>query len=48
MDQTTNLSRTDRRQAIARLASFVTQSIDAARAVEKPFFHLEFDHVFPG
>ena len=47
MDQTTNLSRTDRRQAVARLAAFVTQSIDAARAVDKPFFHLEFDRVFP-
>src|SRR5262245_61275176 len=30
-----------------RLADFVTQSVEAARAVEEPFFHLEFDRVFP-
>lgn len=47
MDQTTNLSSLDRRRASDRLADFVAQSIDAARAVEKPFFHLEFDRVFP-
>ena len=28
-------------------ADFIAQSIEAARAVEKPFFHLEFDRVFP-
>src|ERR1035437_3025269 len=47
MDQTTTLTSRDRRQAIERLAEFVAQSVDAARAVEKPFFHLEFDRVFP-
>jgi hypothetical protein len=47
MDQTTTLSLNDRRRAAARLASFVAQSVDNARAVEKPFFHLEFDRVFP-
>src|ERR1035437_5049475 len=47
MDQTTNLAHNDRRRAVARLAEFVAQSVDAARAVEKPFFHLEFDRVFP-
>jgi hypothetical protein len=47
MDQTTNLALTDRRRAAARLADFLAQSIEAARAVEKPFFHLEFDRVFP-
>jgi len=47
MDQTTTLSSRDRRQAIERLTAFVTQSVDAARAVEEPFFHLEFDRVFP-
>lgn len=41
------LTSRDRRQAIERLSAFVTQSIDAARAVDKPFFHLEFDRVFP-
>src|SRR5665213_51727 len=47
MDQTTNLARNDRRRAADRLAAFVAQSVDQARAIEKPFFHLEFDRVFP-
>ena len=47
MDQTTTLTSRDRRHAIERLSAFITQSVDAARAVEKPFFHLEFDRVFP-
>ena len=47
MDQSTTLALNDRRRAAARLADFVAQSVDDARAVEKPFFHLEFDRVFP-
>ena len=47
MDQTVTLNRADRAQAIERLTSFIADSIDAARAVERPFFHLEFDRVFP-
>ena len=47
MDQTTRFARHDRRRAVGRLAEFIAQSVDAARAVEKPFFHLEFDRVFP-
>ena len=47
MDQTTNFARHDRKRASDRLATFVAQSVDEARAVEKPFFHLEFDRVFP-
>jgi hypothetical protein len=47
MDQTTKLPFNERRRAADRLADFVEQSIEAARAVEKPFFHLEFDRVFP-
>jgi hypothetical protein len=47
MDQSTTLALNDRRRAAARLADFVAQSVDNARAVEKPFFHLEFDRVFP-
>jgi hypothetical protein len=47
MDQTTSLTFRDRHKAIARLSAFVEQSIVAARAVDKPFFHLEFDRVFP-
>ncbi len=37
----------DRRQAVERLSNFVASSVEAARAMEKPFFHLEFDRVFP-
>jgi hypothetical protein len=47
MDQTTSFAPHDRRRAVARLAEFIAQSVDAARAVEKPFYHLEFDRVFP-
>ncbi len=47
MDQSTTLALNDRRRAAARLAEFIAQSVDNARAVEKPFFHLEFDRVFP-
>jgi hypothetical protein len=47
MDQTTAITGNNRRRAVERLAAFVAQSVDAARAVEKPFFHLEFDRVFP-
>jgi hypothetical protein len=47
MDQTTALNRRDRSQAVARLSEFVARAVDNARAVDKPFFHLEFDHVFP-
>jgi hypothetical protein len=48
MDDTTTLMRRDRRQPAERLAEFVAESVEAARAVGEPFFHLEFDRVFPG
>ena len=35
------------RGAVANLISAVVANIEAARAVEKPFFHLEFERVFP-
>jgi hypothetical protein len=47
MDQTTTLSAYDRRRSASRLADFIVQSVEKSRAVEKPFFHLEFDRVFP-
>jgi hypothetical protein len=47
MDQTLVLTKTQRRHEIERLSDFIAASVDAARAVEKPFFHLEFDRVFP-
>ena len=37
----------DRRQAVTDLTEFLVASIEQARAVEKPFYHLEFDRVFP-
>jgi hypothetical protein len=47
MDQTTGLTINDRKRAVERLSAFIAKSVDEARAVEKPFFHLEFDRVFP-
>jgi hypothetical protein len=47
MDQTTGLRPRERMNAVERLSEFIVQSIEAARAVEKPYFHLEFDRVFP-
>jgi hypothetical protein len=47
MDQSTIPTPNARRRASARLADFVAQSVEAARGVAKPFFHLEFDRVFP-
>jgi hypothetical protein len=47
MDQSAGLTINDRRRAIERLSAFIARSVDEARAVEKPFFHLEFDRVFP-
>src|SRR5689334_14998277 len=47
MDQSTTLSSYDRRRATERLVPFIVRSIDDARAVERPFFHLEVDRVFP-
>ncbi len=47
MDQSTTFAPHDRRRAADHLADFIAQSIEAARAVDKPFYHLEFDRVFP-
>ncbi|HKC32228.1 MAG TPA: hypothetical protein VKC16_02105, partial [Xanthobacteraceae bacterium] len=33
--------------SIRKLIDGVVANIEAARAVDKPFFHLEFDRVFP-
>jgi hypothetical protein len=35
------------REVAARLADLLSVSIDGCRVVEEPFFHLEFDRVFP-
>jgi hypothetical protein len=37
----------DRRKEVARLTEFLVDSVEQARAVEKPFLHLQFDRVFP-
>jgi hypothetical protein len=35
------------RAAVKDLTSFIVDSVEKARAVERPFYHLEFDRVFP-
>lgn len=47
MDQSVTLSNAERKQSVARLTDSIVASIDAARSSDKPFYHLEFDHVFP-
>src|SRR5262249_43157339 len=47
MDQSVGLNATDRTRAAESLIAFVADSVDCARAVEAPFYHLEFDRVFP-
>ena len=47
MDQTIGLKTLDRQRAIQRLTQFVAASFDSARASDAPFFHLQFDRVFP-
>jgi len=47
MDQTVGLSATDRSRAVKDLIAFVATSVDSARAVDRPFYHLQFDRVFP-
>ena len=37
----------DRHKAVAELTEFLVNSIEMARASETPFYHLEFDRVFP-
>jgi hypothetical protein len=37
----------DRRKAVANLTEFLVDSVEQARASETPFYHLEFDRVFP-
>jgi hypothetical protein len=37
----------NKREALANLTAFVAGAIAQARTLEKPFYHLEFDRVFP-
>jgi hypothetical protein len=47
MDQTVGWSATDPRRAVKDLATFIATSVDSGRSVAAPFYHLEFDQVFP-
>jgi hypothetical protein len=47
MDQSVVLTRAQRNQEVARLTDFIVAAIDKARVVEKPFYHLEFENIFP-
>ena len=47
MNQYMTLSRTKRQRAVESLTQFVVSSIEAARVVEAPFYHLQFDKIFP-
>ena len=47
MDQSIGLKTLDRQRAIERLTQFVAASFGNARTSEAPFFHLQFDRVFP-
>lgn len=47
MDQTAVPDMADRIGSTKALTDYVAGSIDKATFVEKPFYHLEFDHVFP-
>jgi hypothetical protein len=47
MDQTSRLSVSDRSAALAQLTDHVVAAIERARVVAEPFYHLEFDGIFP-
>jgi len=47
MDQVTVATSTDKSRAVSRLRDFIASSIDSARRVERPFYHLQLDRVFP-
>lgn len=47
MDQYSGFNARERAAAVESLSQFVAASVDAARSSETPFYHLEFDRVFP-
>jgi hypothetical protein len=47
MDQSTIPQASERHRAVGDLSRFVAAAVDAARVKPAPFFHLEFDRVFP-
>jgi len=47
MDQVTVATSTDKSRAVSRLRDFIASSIDSARRVGQPFYHLQLERVFP-
>lgn len=47
MDQSTIPQASEQHRALGDLSRFVAASVDAARVKQEPFYHLEFDRVFP-
>jgi hypothetical protein len=47
MDQVTVATSTDKSRAVNRLRDFIASSVDSARRVEQPFYHLQLERVFP-
>jgi len=47
MNQYVTLGTTRRQPAVESLTQFVVSSIEAAHVVEAPFYHLQFDKIFP-
>ena len=47
MDQVVATTGTDRDRAVGRLRDFIVASVDSARRLEAPFYHLVLDRVFP-
>jgi len=47
MNQYVTLGRTERQSEVESLTRFIVSSIEAARVDETPFYHLQFDKVFP-
>ena len=47
MDQVVTITSTDHRRAVERLREFMVSSVDCARKVEAPFYHLHLERVFP-
>jgi hypothetical protein len=47
MDQGVEFKPADRLRSIERLSDIIAGSVDDARAVDAPFYHLQFERVFP-
>jgi hypothetical protein len=47
MDQVVTATRNDRDRALERLRDHIVLSVESARRVEAPFYHLQLDRVFP-